>query len=310
MRIRTAGDFLRQVFDEWREDDVPELGAALAYFTVFSLAPLLTIAVAIAGMVFGRAAARGQVIDTLQRLVGLDGARVIQQMLQNAYHPRVGVVASGFAIVMLFFGAMGVFGQLKDALNLIWEVEPRPGQGVFANVRLTVLNFLMVLGTGLVLLALLILSAVLQALGHGVLGLLPGGAPLWQWIEAIVSFGVLCGLFALIFKYVPDARIDWEDVWLGAAVTGLLFELGKLAIGYYLGNSVLSSIYGASASLVAVLVWVYYSAQILFLGAEFTQVYAARRGRGIRPGLHAMRMPERERREQGIPHRRPPAQPR
>lgn len=309
MRMRTVGALLRQVFDEWREDHVPELGAALAYFAIFSLAPLLAIAVAIAGMVYGHDAASGQVVAALQDVVGRDAARLIQHMLLNAYRPRAGLLASGFSLVMLFFGAMGVFGQLKDALNLIWEVELRPGQAVVANARMWALNFLMVIGSGVVLLAFLVVTAVLAFLAQG-FHVLPGGALLWQGVNVVVSLGVLTGLAALVFKYLPDARVDWQDVWLGAVVTAVLFELGKFAVGFYLGHSVLSSIYGASASLVAVLVWVYYSAQILFIGAEVSQVVAARRGKNIRPGPHAVRVSEHERREQGIPHRRPPAQPR
>jgi membrane protein len=249
---------------------------------VFSLAPLLVIAVSIAGLVFSREAATGQVMGQIQGLVGQDAAVAIQEMIENTNQPGASIFATLVSIVMLLFGASGVFGELQQSMNAIWDIEPKPRHGLWAMVKDRFFSFTMVLGTGFLLLVSLLISAGLAAVGEFFTGLLPGGEAVLQIIHFIVSLAVIAVLFALIFKYVPEAEITWGDVWTGAAVTALLFTVGKVLIGLYIGHGSFSSTYGAAASLVVILLWVYYSAQILFFGAEFTQVYANTYGSRIR----------------------------
>ena len=203
---------------------------------------------------------------------------------------------------MLLVGASGVFGQLQDALNTIWEVQPKPGLGVWGFIRGRFLSFSMVLGTGFLLLISLLLTTALAAVGTWLGGLVPGWGSVLHVVDLAVTFGVVTLLFAMIFKYLPDAKVEWKDVWLGSVATSALFMAGKFAIGVYLGRSGIGSSYGAAGSLVVLLVWIYYSAQILFFGAEFTQVYANRRGAKIAPSRNAESVGERSRIDQGIPH--------
>jgi membrane protein len=264
----------------WSEDSAPRLGAALAYYTVFSIAPLLVIAVGVAGVVFGPDAARGQIVGQIAGLVGEQGAQAIEEMIEHAGRQRgAGLGASLIGLATLLFGASGVFGELQSSMNAIWGVKPRPGRGLLGMLRDRFASFTMVLGIAFVLLVSLVVSAALAALGR-VLGAGEEGA--LHVLNLAVSFGVVTLLFAATFKYVPDIEIEWRDVWIGAAVTALLFTVGKLAIGLYLGKAGVASAYGAAGSLVVVLVWVYYSAQILFLGAEFTKAYAQTYGSGVR----------------------------
>jgi membrane protein len=273
---------LKTTADEWSRDGAPRLGAALAYYATFSLAPLLIIAVAISGLIFGREAATGQIMSQIQGLVGADTATAIQAMIENSDHPAANVVASIIGLIVLLFGASGVFAELQQSLNVIWDVEPKPKRGISAAVKDKFFSFTMVLGTGFLLLVSLVISAGLSAISNLVTGWMPGWEVIAQIINVLISFGVITLLFALIFKYVPDAKVAWKDVLLGGAVTALLFTVGKALIGFYIGYSSLSSTYGAAASLVVILLWVYYSAQILFFGAEFTQVYANMYGSRIR----------------------------
>jgi membrane protein len=289
---------------EWLEDKAPRLGAAMAFYAILSLSPFLVIAVAIAGLIYGGGAV-GAIQAQFQGLVGPEAGRAIAEIIASESDPADSWAASLVGIAMLLIGASGVFGQLQDALNTIWEVEPRPGRGVPAIVRERFLSFTMVLGTGFLLLVSLVLSAALAAAGAFFGAHVPGGAALWQAVNALASFAVVTGLFALIFRVVPDAEIAWRDVWIGAAVTALLFVAGKFAIGLYLGRSSIGSAYGAAGTLLVLLVWVYYSTQILFLGAEFTQVYANRYGSRIQPARGAVRVGEARREEQGMPHRSP-----
>lgn len=273
---------LKETAAEWSEDQAPRLGAALAYYAIFSLAPLLIIAVAISGLIFGRDAATGQIVGQIQGLVGQDAATTIQAMIEESNEPAANIIASIIGIVVLLFGASGVFGELKHSLNAIWDIEPKPKRGLFAAIKDKFFSFGMVLGTGFLLLISLVVSAGLAATGQIVTGLMPGWDVISQIINFVISLAVITGLFALLFKYIPEAKIAWADVWIGAALTALLFTIGKALIGLYIGYSSLSSTYGAAASLVVILLWVYYSAQILFFGAEFTQVYANTYGSGIR----------------------------
>jgi membrane protein len=300
---------LKETASEWVEDKVPRLGAAMAFYAVLSLAPFLPIAVGIVGIVYGGQAI-GQIQAQFESLVGPDAGRAIAEMVAKVDGQTGGWVATAFGLATLLLGASGVFGQLQDALNTIWEVEPRPGRGLWGFVRDRFLSFTMVLGTGFLLLVSLLLSAVLAAAGAYFEGLVAGGAEIWEAVHAILSFGVVTVLFALIYRVVPDVEIAWRDVWVGAAGTALLFVVGKFAIGLYLGRSSVASAYGAAGTLLVLLLWVYYSAQILFLGAEFTQVYANRFGSRVVPSRNAVRVGEREREDQGIPHRQEEPRPR
>ena len=302
---REALDLARETFAEWSEDKAPRLGAAMAFYAVLSLAPFLVIAVGIAGLIYG-----GDAVAAIQAqfeaLVGAEAGRAIAAVISRADEPAESWLAALIGVATLLVGASGVFGQLQDALNTIWEVEPRSGRGVWAVLRERFLSFTMVLGTGFLLLVSLLLSAALAAAGSYFAARIPGGAALWQAVHALASFAVITGLFALIYRVVPDAEIAWRDVWIGAAVTALLFVVGKLGIGLYLGRGSIGSAYGAAGTLLVLLVWIYYSTQILFLGAEFTQVYANRYGSRIAPSRGAVRVGEQEREAQGIPHRAAP----
>ena len=272
---------LKDTFTAWSNDKVPRHGAALAYYTVFSLVPLLVVIIGMIGLIFGQEAVQGYVVQQLATLVGPQSADAIKDMIQRANQPTTGIVATVVAVATLLFGASGVFGQLQDSLNAIWGVEPKEGRGMWGYVKDRFLSFAALLGTAFLLLVSLVLSAALAAFGKWFGGWLPAPEFVLQLLESFISFTVITGLFAMIFKVLPDARMAWSDVWVGAALTALLFTLGKSAIGLYLGKSDVGSAYGAAGSLVILLVWVYYSAQILLFGAEFTQVYAKAVGRQI-----------------------------
>jgi membrane protein len=290
-KFKTALEVLKQTFSDWSEDKAPRLGAALAYYTVFSIAPLIVIVIAVAGIWFGHDAAQKQIMTQVGGLVGEQGAEGIGAMLEAANKPREGIIASVLAIITLIFGATGVFVQLQDALNTIWEVKPKPGRGIMGFIRQRLLSLAMVFGIGFLLLVSLVMSAGLAAAGKWLEGSMPGGEEVWHVVNFIVSFLVVALMFTLMFKYLPDVKVAWRDVWLGGAITALLFTIGKFALGMYLGKSSVASAYGAAGSLVIVLLWVYYSAQILFFGAEFTQVYANKFGKRLEPAENAMWAP-------------------
>lgn len=287
-KTKTIWDIVKQTGADWSKDNATRLAAALAYYTVLSLAPLLVLAVAVAGLVFGEEAARGQIAQELSGVVGPQAGEGIETLLTHAKQPDEGVLGSIIGIVVLLFGASGVFGELQSSLNTIWEVAPKPGRGIWGVLRQRFFSFTMVLGVAFLLLVSLVLSAALAGLGQLFSNALPGGATLWEIVNFIVSFGVITVLFALIFKVVPDVEITWKDVWMGAAVTALLFAIGKFALGLYLGRSSVASPYGAAGSLIVLVIWVYYAAQILFFGAEFTQVFARHRGSRIVPSDNAV----------------------
>ncbi|MBW4664538.1 MAG: YihY/virulence factor BrkB family protein [Chroococcus sp. CMT-3BRIN-NPC107] len=301
MRLKTIFTLLKETFDEWNKDKASRLAAALAYYTVFSLSPLLIIAIAIAGAIFGEEAARGEIVGQIQGLVGKDGAEFIQTAIESAAKPTEGGgFASAVSVVVLLFGASGVFSQLQDALNTIWEVQPDPKAGAGGFIRARFLAFSMVLGIGFLLLVSLLLSATLSGvigyLGH----LFPIISSLLQVANFVLGFIVTTVLFGLIYKFLPDVKIKWNDVLIGAAITSLLFSIGRYVLGLYLGNSSFGSTYGAAGSLVIILAWVYYAAQILFFGAEFTQVYARRYGSQIVPDKNAIPINQSDRAEQGM----------
>lgn len=288
MQIRAIGTILSETASDWMDDKAMRLAAALAFYTLLSIAPLLILAVSVAGLVFGDEAARGGIAQELQGVLGSEAAKAVETLLANASTPSSGVIGTIVGIAVLLFGASGVFGELQDALNTIWEVKPKPGRGVRGFIRDRFFSFTMVLGVAFLLLVSLVLSAVLGALGGYFSSHLPGGEVLWQVVNFVISFVAIAALFALIFKYVPDVKIGWHDVWIGAAATALLFTLGKLAIGLYLGRSSIASPFGAAGSVVVLVVWVYYSAQILFFGAELTQVCARRFGSRVVPADNAV----------------------
>ncbi len=281
-------DFFKQLFAEWSEDKVPVWAAALAYYTVFALAPLLLLIIGIIGLVFDRGEAQAAVIGQIGGLLGSEGAEMVGTMLDNAARSEASGIATVISVVVLLIAATGLFAQLQQALNHIWNVKPKPQAGLWNLVRVRILSVGMILAIGFLLLVSLLLSTVLTAAGTFFGGLLPGADWLWQVVNFLVSFIVITLLFAMIFKFLPDAVIAWRDVWVGAAVTALLFEVGRFLIGLYLGRSAVASTYGAAGSLIIILLWVYYSAQLLLFGGEFTQVYAKRRGTGIQPDENAV----------------------
>jgi membrane protein len=305
MSVKPGFDLIKESFKEWQKDGALDLGAALAYYAIFSLAPLLLVALAVAGLLWDRGQIQSQLIAQVQDLMGPQGAQAVETMLSNAGRHGSGMIATVLAVVTILFGATGVFVQLQNALNKVWNVEARPGLGIWSFVKTRLISFGMVLGIGFLLLVSLIVSTAVSALGKWATGLLPGSETLMQVVTFVVSFAFITLLFAMMFKLLPDVEIAWRDVWIGAVVTALLFTLGKFLIGLYLGKSSVASTYGAAGSLVIVLLWIYYSSQILFLGAEFTQVYATHYGSQIRPSQHAV--PVVEKKETVSPRDWPPA---
>ncbi len=293
-------ELLKETYAEWSEDKASRLAAALAYHTVFALAPMLVLMISAASLIF-QDAAQQQIMAQIDEFVGPKAAEAIADMISGARKPAANLLAGAVGLATLLYGAAGLFGQLQDALNTIWEVAPRPGQGIMAILRQRFLSFTMVLGTWFILLVSLVLSAALAAAGEYMQSMLPLPEILMQIINIIVSVGVITLLFAMIFKVLPDAEIGWNDVWVGAAITALLFTLGKTLLGLWLGRGSAESTYGAAGSLVLILLWINYAAQLLFFGAEFTQVYASRFGSKIVPSPHAVSVTETERARQGMP---------
>lgn len=274
---KTIWLLLRDTVTKWQKDNVSLWAAAIAFYTIFSIAPLLIIAIAIAGAVFGREAAQIQIVEQIQELIGKQGAQAVQVMIQNSQQPGSGgTLATLFGIATLLLGASAIFAQLQEALNTIWNVRSQPGLNLKNFVQKRLLSFAMVLVIGFLLIVSLIVSAVLAAIANFFGHLFPGWIRLGQILNFIFSLGGTTVLFALIYKVLPDLKIAWSNLWIGATVTALLFNFGKFLIGLYLGNSTIGSSYGAASSLVIVLIWVFFSAQILLLGAEFTQVYTQR----------------------------------
>jgi membrane protein len=260
----------------WVNHKDAQLGAALAYYSIFSLGPLMVIAIAIAGLVFGQEAVRGEVGLQLKGLLGDAGAQAVDAMLVGASKPQQGIVATVLGIGLLLLAAVGVVVQLKDALNTVWEVEARKKGGTWQFVRTYLVSLAGVLALGFLLLVSLLLSTALSASGKYLSPHLPEAT--LHIVGSIISFGVITLLFAMMFKWLPDTSVRWRDVWLGAAITAALFEIGKLLISVYIGKQALESTYGAAASLVVLLIWIYYSSQVVLMGAEFTHVYTSRRG--------------------------------
>ena len=292
MKLASLFALCRQATAAWIDDYAPSMGAALAYYTLFSLAPLLLIVISIAGLVFGADAAQGHIFAELRDLMGDEGAAAVQALLQSVNKPAQGVLGTIVGVVLLGVGAISVFGELQNALDRIWRAPGRAGSGgLWALVRARLLSFGLVLGVGFLLIISLIASAAVAAVGKFSAPMFGASAVLAEGLNLVVSFALVTVTFAMIYKIIPRVRIGWGDVWVGAAVTALLFAIGKSLIGLYLGRSTFASGFGAAGSLVVLLVWMYYSAQIFFLGAEFTWVYAhvhgSRSGAGARVASEA-----------------------
>ena len=290
-RPKTILLLLKETAVAFRKDNVPRLGASLAYYTRFAIAPLFVILLAIAAFAFGEEAAHRELFGQLSGLVGKEGGAALQAVIVAANKPKTGIFATSVALVMLFIGATGVFIELQDALNIIWNVKRSPGAGLRSFIKDRVLSFTLVIGIGFLLLVSLVVSALLAALGTFLTGLFPGETIIWEMINFIISLGVVTVLFAMIFKMLPDVSIAWRDVSVGAFLTAGLFNVGKLLLGLYIGKSGVASAYGAAGALVVVLLWVYYSTQILLFGAKFTRIYADRFGSHHQPVPDAKKVP-------------------
>jgi len=272
-------DLCRSAVSAWSDDFAPSMGAAISYYTMFSLAPLLVIVIAIAGALFGRDAVQGEIVGQLSGAIGEEGALTVQALVRSASDPHSGMVAGLISTVVLLVGATTVFAELQSALDRIWHVPAADKPtGLWALLRARVLSFGLILGLAFLLMVSLLVSAGVAAVGRWTGGLMPGWEALLQAVNMLISLVVSTLLFAMIFKFMPTAPITWRDVWIGAAVTAVLFEFGKALIGLYLGKSGISQTFAAAGSVVVLLAWVYYAAQIFLLGAEFTKVYAGAHG--------------------------------
>lgn len=291
-----AFSLLKQTFQEWLQDKAPQLGAALAYYTVFSLAPLILVLLAIVGVLFREdpAGAWHKITQQMSYFLDPSALQVVQDIAQKASQPGESTIATIIGIALAIFGASGVFGQLQDALNTIWGVKAKPTQGIWGFLRSRFLSFAMVAGICFLLLVSLAIEALIRGFSHYVQSVLPGGLVVALAVYLIFDFAAVVLLFAMIFKFLPDVKIQWRDVWIGAVMTAILFGIGKWLLGLYLGSGAAGSAYGAASSLITLLLWVYYSSQILLFGAEFTQVYAARTGRELKPSEYAVRVETKE----------------
>jgi membrane protein len=297
--MREAWSLLSATFSDWYEDRAQRMGAALAYYTIFALTPGLVIVMALAGLLLGPGA-ESQIIEQIHELIGEQGAKAIEATIRSARATPPGPTEIALALVTLVLGLWGVFGELQDGLNTIWGVTPKPGRRLIDILRDRFWSFAMVVGIGFLLLVSLVVTAWLAAVGTYVSYLLPAPVLALEALNSVISLAVITGGFALIFKLLPDVKIAWRDVWLGAAVTSLFFTVGKFLIGLYLGKSAVASAYGAAGSLVIIVVWVYYSAQILLFGAEFTKVWTKRRGSGFKLEKTAKPVTAEARAEQGL----------
>ena len=275
MYLRRLGTVLRKATNAWIADHAQSMGAALSYYTVFSLAPPLLIAISVAGLVFGRDAAQGAVVDQLEGLIGQTGAQAVQDLLKNVAKPSTGIIATVTGVAVLAIGATSVFAELQDDLNRIWQVPTKQKvSSWWAWLRTRILSTGLILAMGFLLLVSLAASAAFDAFAAWSTSALAGWEPLAHGINFVVSFVLTSALFAMIYRFMPQATIEWRDVGIGALVTAFLFSIGKYLIGLYIGKSALASGFGAAGSLAVLLAWVYYSAQIFLFGAEFTWAYA------------------------------------
>src|SRR5947207_3453886 len=298
--VANSFSLLKQTFSEWLEDKAPQLGAALAYYTVFSLAPLILVLLAIVGLLFHNdPGAWNKLTEQMGAFLDKHAVDMVRNIAQKASQPSKGMLATVIGILLALFGASGVFGQLQDALNTVWGVKAKPGGGIWAFLRSRFLSFAMVGGVCFLLLVSLTLESVLKGFSHYIQGVLPGGIVIAMAVYWIFDLAVVILLFAIIFNFLRFAKLQWRDVWIGAAMTAIFFAIGKWALGLYLVRGCAASAYGAASSLITLLLWVYYSSQILLFGAEFTQVYASQAGRGIAPDEHAIRVETKEVKSRG-----------
>src|SRR4030095_15383959 len=283
---------LKQTFQEWLGDKAPQLGAALAYYTVFSLAPLILVLLAVVGIIFRNdpAGAWNKITQQMGYFLDASAVQVVQNIAQQASQPGKSTMATIFGVALALVGESGVFGQLQDAQNTCWGVKAKPTRGIWGFLRSRFLSFAMVGGICFLLLVSLAVEALLKGFSRYVQSMLPGGIVIAVTVYLVFDFAIVVLLFAMIFKFLSDVKIQWRDVWIGAFMTAILFGIGKWLLGFSLGSGAAGSAYGAASSLITLLLWVYYSSQILLFGAEFTQVYAARAGRELKPSAYAVRV--------------------
>lgn len=282
---------IKETFAKWYQDNPAQRGAAMAFYALFAIAPLLVLAVAFAGSIFGIQATENQIVEALHDVVGRELAVAIQAMIKDASRPQAGTLPTVIGLLTLLVGALGVMGELQSTLNTIWRAKPYPGNQLLSWLKDQLLLFIMVFGLGFFLLLSLVASMASTIVSQSIAARIPGSAVFWQWVDYLVSFVLLTSLVAVIYKVVPAVRIAWRDAWVGAAVTSLLFTLGKWLIGWYLVHSTVTSAYGAAGSLIVILLWVYYSAQVCLIGAEFTWVYAYHYSSGIVPRYDRLGLP-------------------
>src|SRR5882724_8155925 len=300
-RAKVVVNLFKQTVQEWLDDDAPQLGAPLAYYSVFSLAPMVLLLIAVIGILFRNepVGAWSRITEQMSYFLDKSAIEMVQQIARQVATPTKSALGGTIGFALALFGASGVFGQLQAALNTIWGVKAKPGGGIWGFLRARFLSFAMVGGVCFLLLVSLTLESLLKAFSHYVQAVLPGGLMVAMSVYLVFDFAVIALLFAMIFKFLPDAQIQWRDVWIGAIMTAIFFGLGKWALGLYLGSGSAASAYGAASSLITLLLWVYYSSQILLFGAEFTQVYACEAGRGVAPDEHAIRVETKEVRSRG-----------
>ena len=288
----TAFELLKLTGQEWLQDKAPQLGAALAYYTVFSLAPLILVLLAIVGVIFrdDPAGVWSKLTEQMSYFLDKSAVDVVQNIAQKASQPGKSTLATIIGVALALFGASGVFGQLQDALNTVWGVKAKPGLGIWGFLRSRFLSFAMVAGVCFLLMISLAIEAVLKGFSHYIQTAIPGGLTIAVSVYLIFDFAVITTLFAMIFKILPDVKTRWRDMWIGAAMTAVFFLIGKWALGLYLGSGTAASAYGAASSLITLLLWIYYSSQILLFGAEFTQVYASEFGTSLEPTAYAVRI--------------------
>jgi membrane protein len=291
-----AVDILKQTAHEWIEDDAPQLGAALAYYSVFSLAPMVLLLVAVVGVLFrdDPAGAWSKTTEQMSYFLDRSAITMVQQIAQQVSAPAKSLLGGTIGFALALFGASGVFGQLQNALNIIWGVKSKPRSDIWGFVRSRFLSFALIAGMGFLLLVSLVIEAGIKSFSHYLQSILPGALTIIIPIYLTLDFVIVTAVFAMIFRILPNAVIRWRDVWTGAVLTAILFLIGKWALGIYLGSGTAASAYGAASSLITLLLWVYYSSQILLFGAEFTQVYARNCGAEIRPDKYAVRIERKE----------------
>jgi len=293
--------FLKDVFKEWRDDEIGRRSASVSFYTLLSLAPLLLIVVSVLSLAIGSDAAEAQLVKQTQSLIGAVGADAVKAIVEEASGPASGGIGLAIGVVLLIIGATGVFAELRSALNWMWDLQPKPGQGIKGLLRTRLVSLGGLAGFAFILMVSLVVSEGVSAMADWIAGS-PASQVLLVIVSQLASLVIFVLLFAFAFHVLPDARVPWSDLWIGAAITAVLFAIGKAALGLYLSRSAAASSYGAAGSLVILLLWVYYSAQIFFTGAEITQVYSRQYGKGIKPDEHSISIPE-------APRKAPPPEP-